>query len=65
MSYNNIQKTEAPIDGLVKVPEALAILKIGRTKANQLMQSGILHRVKIGRATRITRASIQRIVGEG
>lgn len=65
MSSNYIQKTEAPIDGLLKVPEALAILQIGRTKLAEMMAKDIVHRVKIGRATRITRASIQRIVGEG
>ncbi|WP_409456297.1 helix-turn-helix domain-containing protein [Sphingomonas sp. J315] len=43
--------------------DACKRLSCGKTKAYQLINSGVLDRVKLGRATRITLASIHRAAG--
>lgn len=42
--------------------EAFDVLRIGNTKGYELIKSGELEAVKIGRSTRITWASILRLV---
>lgn len=48
--------------GLATVGETCAVLKIGKTTANKLMRLGVLEKRKLGACTRITRASIARVV---
>ena len=47
---------------LVTVDQAIAALGLGRTKVNQLMSEGRLHRVKIGRRTLIKMDSIRTMI---
>jgi excisionase family DNA binding protein len=55
--------------GLVRVDEAARWLGLGRTKAWELVYSGALHSVTIGRSRRVPIASlhafVQRLVEEG
>ena len=45
--------------GLLKIEEAAAYLAIGRSKTYELVQSGELPSVKIGRATRVPMSSLK------
>lgn len=47
---------------LVTVDQAMAVLALGRTKINELMADGRLRRVKVGRRTLITVASIETLM---
>jgi excisionase family DNA binding protein len=47
---------------LLRVDEAAAVLSLGRSKTYQLMDAGELQTVKIGRAVRITAASVREYV---
>jgi excisionase family DNA binding protein len=49
---------------LVPVPEAAALLGIGRTRAWQLIYEGRLRAVRIGRRTLIPRTELERFVRE-
>ena len=46
----------------VRVNDAARMIGIGRTKLYELISSGELETVKIGKATRITTASLHRLV---
>jgi len=46
----------------VRVNDAAHMIGIGRTKLYELISSGELEVVKIGKATRITTASLHRLV---
>jgi excisionase family DNA binding protein len=47
---------------LLHVEEAADILAIGRTKAYELIASGQLHAIRLGRATRISWRELERFV---
>ena len=49
---------------LASIPETQRALGIGRSTAYRLMDAGKLEKVKIGRRTLITIASIKALVGE-
>ena len=46
----------------VRVNDAARMIGVGRTKLNELISSGELETVKIGKATRITTASLHELV---
>ena len=46
----------------VRVNDAARMIGVGRTKLYELISSGELEKVKIGKATRITTASLYRLV---
>lgn len=46
----------------VKINDAARMIGIGRTKLYELISSGELETVKIGKATRVTTASLHRLV---
>lgn len=48
----------------VTVREASEMVSLGKTKLNELLASGSLTRVKVGRRTLITVESLRRLVGE-
>lgn len=54
------QRPAEPI--CVRVNDAARMIGIGRTKLYELISSGELETVKIGKATRITTASLHRLV---
>lgn len=47
---------------LLKIPEAADVLAIGRSTVYELIAGGQLETVHIGRAVRITRASVESFV---
>lgn len=49
---------------LLNTQEVSKVLGIGRTKVYELINSGDLHRVKIGNSTRIPRGSIEAFLAE-
>jgi excisionase family DNA binding protein len=55
--------TDAPL--LVSPKESQRLLSLGQTKVYGLIKSGKLEIVKIGRATRIKRTSIDALVAGG
>ena len=46
----------------VRVNDAARMIGVGRTKLYELISSGELETIKIGKATRITTASLHRLV---
>ena len=54
------QQTVEPI--CVRVNDAARMIGVGRTKLYELISSGELETVKIGKATRITTDSLHRLV---
>ena len=46
----------------VRVNDAARMIGVGRTKLYELISSGELETVKIGKATRITTASLRKLV---
>ena len=46
----------------VRINEAARMIGIGRTKLYELISSGELETVKIGKATRVTTASLYKLV---
>lgn len=46
----------------VRVNDAARMIGVGRTKLYQLIATGELETVKIGKATRVTTASLQKLV---
>lgn len=46
----------------VRVNDAARMIGVGRTKLYQLISSGELETIKIGKATRVTTASLQELV---
>ena len=56
---------QRPVEPIcVRVNDAARMIGIGRTKLYELISSGELETVKIGRATRITTASLHKLVEE-
>ena len=54
---------QQPIEPLcVRVNDAALMIGVGRTKLYELISRGELETVKIGKATRITTASLHRLV---
>lgn len=54
-----------PIEPLtVRIPVALQLTGIGRTKLYELIASGEIETVKVGRSTLIRVASLRRLTGE-
>ena len=54
---------QRPVEPIcVRVNDAARMIGIGRTKLYELISSGELETVKIGKATRITTASLHRLV---
>ena len=47
----------------VRIPRAIELTGIGRSKIYELIQAGDLEIVKVGRCTLVTVASIRRLVG--
>ena len=56
----SVQQPVEPI--CVKVNDAARMIGVGRTKLYELISSGELETIKIGKATRITTASLHRLV---
>ncbi len=55
--------TQPPVEPLcVRVNDAARMIGVGRTKLYELISSGELETVKIGKATRITTASLYDLV---
>ena len=54
------QQTVEPI--CVRINDAARMIGVGRTKLYQLISSGELETIKIGKATRITTASLHKLV---
>ena len=54
------QRTVEPI--CVRGNDAARMIGVGRTKLYELISSGELETIKIGKATRITTASLHRLV---
>ena len=54
------QRTVEPI--CVRVNDAARMIGVGRTKLYELISSGELETIEIGKATRITTASLHRLV---
>lgn len=58
--------TALPIEPLtVRVPVAVQLTGIGRSKLYELIKSGDVETVKIGTATLVTMASLRRLVERG
>jgi hypothetical protein len=58
--------TALPIEPLtVRIPVAVQLTGIGRSKLYELIKSGDVETVKIGTATLITMASLRRLVEPG
>jgi excisionase family DNA binding protein len=54
---------QQPVELLcVRVNDAARMIGVGRTKLYELISSGELEIIKIGKATRITTASLHRLV---
>ncbi len=54
---------QRPVEPIcVRVNDAARMIGIGRTKLYELISSGELETVKIGKATRITTASLHRLI---
>ena len=49
----------------VKINDAARMIGIGRTKLYELISTGELETVKIGKATRVTTASLRELVKRG
>jgi excisionase family DNA binding protein len=47
---------------LIRVEEAARLLDLGRTKTYELIATGQLRAVKIGKATRVPRAAVEEFV---
>ena len=47
----------------VRINDAARMIGVGRTKLYELIANGELEAVKIGKATRVTTASLQELVG--
>lgn len=70
MKINNAQGAEACVDThrardspiCVRVPRAMAMLDIGKTKLYELVGSGDLEAIRIGRRTLILQASIDALI---
>jgi excisionase family DNA binding protein len=48
---------------LLNIEQVCRVLNLGRTKIYELIESGDLERVKVGRATRVTSSSVQALPG--
>ena len=58
--------TALPIEPLtVRIPVAIQLVGIGRSKLYELIKSGDVETVKIGTATLVTMASLRRLVERG
>ena len=58
--------TALPIEPLtVRIPVAVQLTGIGRSKLYELIESGDVETVKIGTATLVTMASLRRLVERG
>ena len=54
---------QQPVEPLcVRVSDAAHMIGVGRTKLYELISSGELETIKIGKATRITTASLHKLV---
>lgn len=54
---------QQPVDPIcVRVNDAARMIGVGRTKLYELISTGELETVKIGQATRVTTASLYRLV---
>ena len=49
---------------LLKIPEVMARLAVGQTKVYELMSSGELRSVKVGRARRVPSDDLERFMAE-
>lgn len=57
---------QLPLDPLtVRIPVAMRLTGIGRSKLYELIKAGDLQTVKIGTATLVTMASLRRLVERG
>ena len=56
--------TSTPEPLAVRIPVAMALIGIRRTKIYELINSGELRTVKVGRATLITMSSLRALVGQ-
>ena len=57
---------QQPVEPIcVRINEAARMIGIGRTKLYELISTGELETVKIGKATRVTTASLRELVKRG
>lgn len=52
------------METLLKIPEVMARLAVGQTKVYELMSSGALRSVKVGRSRRVPSDELERFVAE-
>jgi excisionase family DNA binding protein len=57
-TQQELSDRELVADGLVTIPEAEVLLRLGRTSIYRLMASGDLTFVKIGRSRRVPRRAV-------
>ena len=50
---------------LLPIPETCEVLGVGRSKVYELINAGLLEKVKIGRRSLVRVASIRALAGEG
>ncbi|MBO0698780.1 MAG: helix-turn-helix domain-containing protein [Zavarzinella sp.] len=51
-------------DRLLRVAEVMDLLRLSRSKVYQLMESGVLPFVKLGRSRRIARGDMDRLIAQ-
>ena len=57
---------QQPVEPIcVRINDAARMIGVGRTKLYELISSGELDTLKIGKATRVTTASLHELVGRG
>ena len=61
---NTVSKSQIGQSVLVTVEEAAGLLRIGRTTAYELVMSGKLQSVKVGRRRLVVRDGVRNYVGE-
>lgn len=62
MSTTHVQSVADVRPLLLKVPSVCAELSLGRTKVFQLIQSGRLRAVRIGKSLRVSRRELERFL---
>ena len=65
--YDNDKKTETEtsLQRPYKISETMAILQLSKPSIYKLIRAGELTRIKIGSATRITAASVEKLINSG
>ena len=64
MPKAKMMDTRADDGGLLSISQAMLFLKCGKKKLYQLNREGRIDMVKLGHSTRVTEASLRRLVNE-